>query len=55
MGVPAYWIVDPERRCVERWTPEATFPDIEWETVTWAPDEAAERCSLSRAELFKPI
>jgi Uma2 family endonuclease len=55
VGVPAYWIVDPEGRCVEVWTPEATFPDREWETVTWAPSGAAEPFSLSLGELFKPI
>lgn len=55
VGVPTYWIVDPERRCVEVWTPGATFPVIEWEAVTWRPAGAAESLSLSLAELFKPI
>ena len=37
VGVRTYWIVDPERRCVEVWTPDATFPALEWEAVTWQP------------------
>jgi Uma2 family endonuclease len=55
VGVPAYWIVDPERRCVKVWTPEATFPVIEWLEVTWQPAGAGEPLRLSLAELFRPI
>jgi len=54
-GVPTYWIVDPERRCVEVWTPEAAFPAVEWETVSWQPVGASEPLRLSLAELFKPV
>jgi Uma2 family endonuclease len=55
VGVATYWIVDPERRCVEVWTPEATFPVVEWEAVTWQPAGAAEPLSVLLGELFKPI
>ena len=55
VGVTTYWIVDPERRCVEVWTPEATFPVIAWDAVRWQPAGAAESLSLPLAELFKPI
>jgi Uma2 family endonuclease len=55
VGVPTYWIVDPERRCVEVWTPEATFPSIEWEAVSWLPAGATEPLVVSLGELFKPI
>jgi Uma2 family endonuclease len=55
VGIPTYWIMDPERRCVEVWTPEATFPVIEWAEVTWQPAGAAEPLRVSLGELFKPI
>lgn len=55
VGVSAYWIVDPDRRCVEVWTPDATFPAIEWETVSWQPAGVAGPFSLSLTELFQPI
>ena len=49
-----YLIVDPVGT-VEVWTPDATFPAIEWETVRWQPAGAAGPFSLSRTELFQPI
>jgi Uma2 family endonuclease len=55
VGVPTYWIVDSERRCVEVWTPEATFPAVEWEAVAWHPVGTAEPLRVSLGELFKPI
>jgi Uma2 family endonuclease len=55
VGVPTYWIVDPERRCVEVWTPDATFPAVEWAEVTWQPAGATEPLVVSLGELFKPI
>jgi Uma2 family endonuclease len=55
VGVPTYWIVDPERRCVEVWTPEATVPLVEHETVTWHPAGAAEALAIDLAALFAPI
>jgi Uma2 family endonuclease len=55
VGVPSYWIVDMERRCVEVWTPEATFPAVEWETVSWQPVGATESLRISLEDLFQPI
>jgi Uma2 family endonuclease len=55
VGVPTYWIVDPDRRCVEVWTPEATFPVIEWAEVSWQPAGATEPLVVALGELFKPI
>jgi hypothetical protein len=40
---------------VEVWTPEATFPVIEWAEVTWQPAGTAEPLLVSLGELFKPI
>jgi Uma2 family endonuclease len=54
-GVPTYWIVDPDRRCVEVWTPEAAFPAVEWEAVTWWPAGAEEELTLRLEELFRAV
>ncbi len=53
VGVPAYWIVDPDRREVEIWTPADTFPTVERERVTWRLAEAGEGLVLELEELFQ--
>jgi Uma2 family endonuclease len=55
VGVPTYWIVDPEPRCVEVWTPDATFPVIEWAEVQWQPVGAGEPLRISLEDLLRPI
>jgi len=55
VGVPSYWIVDPDRRCVEVWTPEAAFPAVEWEVVTWRPAGADEALTIRLEELFRAV
>jgi Uma2 family endonuclease len=55
VGIPTYWIVDPDGRCVEVWTPGATRPVIERERVTWLPEGAAEALVIALEELFAPI
>jgi Uma2 family endonuclease len=55
VGVPLYWIFDPDQKAVEVWAPEAQFPSIERERVVWDPCGAAETCVLDLEELFKPI
>ena len=55
VGIPTYWIVDAERRCVEVWTPETTFPAIEWASVSWQPTGAAEPLRILLGDLFRPI
>jgi Uma2 family endonuclease len=40
VGVPLYWIVDPDQQSVEVWTPEGRFPSVERERVVWKPNEA---------------
>jgi len=54
-GVAAYWIVDPERRCVEVWTPAAAFPAVEWEAVSWQPAGAGEALTVRLEELFREV
>ncbi len=53
--MPAYWLVDPERRCLEGWTPAATVPTVAWETVAWQPAGAGAPLRLSVGALFQPI
>ena len=54
-GIPLYWIVDPDERHVEVWTPADAFPRFERRHLVWHPSGAAEPFSLSLAELFRPI
>jgi Uma2 family endonuclease len=55
VGIPQYWIVDPQERAVEVWTPEVTTPVIERERLTWtAPGDAAP-LTVELAELFRPV
>ena len=49
-GVETLWLIDPERRAVEVWTPGAAFPVVETERVTWRAGEAELVVPLS--ELF---
>ena len=51
-GVPLYWIVDPETRTAEVWTPEAHFPAIERETLAWHPEGAPDPFTCALAVLF---
>jgi Uma2 family endonuclease len=54
-AVPLYWIVDPEAKTVEVWTPDARFPQIERERVVWHPADAATPLALALADLFRPL
>ncbi len=53
--VPVYWIIDPQAQAVEIWTPNATFPQVERERISWRPDWAAEPLEIELAELFRPV
>jgi Uma2 family endonuclease len=55
VGVPSYWIVDPDEKLVEVWTPEDQFPAVERERVTWKPQGVEQEFVLDLGELFKPI
>jgi Uma2 family endonuclease len=55
VGIPFYWIVDPDEKLVEVWKPEDQFPTVERKRVTWKPEGADEEFVLELEELFKPI
>jgi Uma2 family endonuclease len=53
--VPLYWVVDPDERVVEAWTPDDHFPRFERERLVWHPGDAASPFALELADLFRPI
>jgi len=53
MRVPAYWIIDPENRHAEVWTPEATVPVFESVRLTWQPAGAPAPLVVDLAELLE--
>jgi len=55
VGIPFYWIVDPDEKLVEVWTPKAQIPTVERERVKWNPEGMEYEFALDLAELFKPI
>ena len=54
-GVPLYWVVDGDERCVEVWTPRDDFPAVERERLAWAPPGADQPFTLTLEELFRPL
>jgi Uma2 family endonuclease len=55
VGIPCYWVVDPDEKLVEVWTPESLFPTVERERVRWKPEGVEQAFVLDFEELFKPI
>lgn len=53
MGVPVYWLVDPDARVVEVWTPELKFPSTERELIRWHPEGVSEPLVIGLGELFR--
>jgi Uma2 family endonuclease len=52
MGVPLYWILDPESRRAEIWTPEAITPVIESERLLWLPAGAVDPLVVDLSTAF---
>ena len=55
VGIPRYWIVDPEERAVEVWTPDATAPVIERDRIVWTTPGDANSLTVDLGELFRPV
>ena len=53
MRVPLYWLIDIDQRRAEVWTPEATFPVIETQSLTWQPAGTSEAFILELATLLQ--
>lgn len=52
VGVPEYWIVDCDQRCVERWRPGAAAPEILVESLEWLPAGATVAFVLDLVAFF---
>jgi Uma2 family endonuclease len=54
-GVGLYWIVDPDERMVEIWTPVDRFPAVERERLVWRAEGARAELAIELGELFRPM
>ena len=53
--IPTYWIVDPDTRSVEVWTPQDELLQVERERVVWHPPDVDEPLAVELDELFRPL
>ena len=51
-GIPTYWILDPDERCVEVWTPDSTLPAVERDEAVWRPAGASQSLHIVLRDLF---
>ena len=54
-GIPTYWIVNPDDRSIEVWTPEDSAPTVCTETVKWKPEGASKPLTIKLKELFQGL
>ena len=50
--VPEYWILDPDGRVVERWTPDDSRPEILAAEITWHPEPLVPPLVIDLPSLF---
>jgi len=50
--VQTIWLLDLDRRVVEVWPPDALFPTVETERLTWQPTASAEPLVIELGALF---
>jgi Uma2 family endonuclease len=50
--IPVYWVVDIDQQQVEVWTPDAHFPIVERERLTWRHPASDAACLIGLRELF---
>lgn len=51
-GVPQYWVVDHESRCVERWRPGSMQPDVILNRLCWQLDGLTDVLEIDLPSLF---
>jgi hypothetical protein len=49
-----YWIIDPEARTAESWTPRSAEPQRGERALVWAPADATAPLTISVEELVSP-
>lgn len=54
MRVPLYWVIDIDQRHAEVWTPDATFPTIERDVLTWHAPGASPPLHVPLGALLAP-
>jgi Uma2 family endonuclease len=55
MQVPAYWIVDVEKRVLERWLASSPTAEVLRETLDWQPVEGFVSLEIDLAMLFRRV